>query len=78
MSWAVSNEQPPSELVLNQNGRELRAVRVAELSGQGVESHDASRLDAYVGAYALAPTRVLSVTRDGDRLHVRGDRTAAV
>ena len=71
MSWAVSNEQPPSELVLNQNGRELRAVRVAELSGQGVESDDASRLDAYVGAYALAPTRVLSVTRDGDRLHVR-------
>ena len=71
MSWAVSNEQPPSELVLNQNGRELRAVRVAELSGQGVESDDASRLDAYVGAYALAPTRVLSVTRDGDRLHVQ-------
>ena len=26
---------------------------------------------SYVGAYALAPTRVLSVTRDGDRLHVR-------
>ena len=70
MSWAVSDKQPQSELVLNQNGHELRAIRVAELSGQGVEA-DAGRLDSYVGSYALSPIRVLSVTRDGDRLHVR-------
>ena len=57
--------------MLNQNGRELRAVRVAELSGQGVESEDASRLYDYVNAYALTSTRVLWVTREGDRLQVR-------
>lgn len=71
MRWTASDEQPPSELVLSQNGRELRAVRVAELSGQGVGSDDASRSYDYVGAYALTATRVLWVTREGDRLQVR-------
>ena len=72
ISWAVSDEQPPSELVLNQNGRELRAARIAELSWQGVESDDAS------AARRLCRLRMRwrrpacsSVTRDGDRLYVR-------
>jgi beta-lactamase regulating signal transducer with metallopeptidase domain len=70
ISGAVNGEQAPSELVLNQNGRELRAARIAELPPQGFEA-DASQLDAYVGWYALAPARVLSVTREGERLYLQ-------
>jgi hypothetical protein len=40
------------------------------MSWQGIKV-DASRLDEYVGWYRLAPNRVLTVTRDGDRMHVQ-------
>jgi beta-lactamase regulating signal transducer with metallopeptidase domain len=67
---AVSDERQPSELTLNQNGRDVRAARIAETSWQGVDA-DSSLLDAYVGFYELTPNRVLTVTRDGDRLSVQ-------
>ena len=67
---AVSGDQAPPELVVNQNGREIRAARIAELSAPGNEA-DPRRLDAYVGWYQLTPGRVLSVTRDGEQLAIR-------
>jgi hypothetical protein len=70
ISLAVSDERQPSELTLNQNGRDLRAGRIAEMSWQG-NKIDAGLLDSYVGWYRLAPNRVLTVTRDGDRMHVQ-------
>jgi BlaR1 peptidase M56 len=70
ITLAVGNDQQPSELTLNQNGRDVRAARIAELSSQGIEA-DTRPLDSYVGWYQLAPSRVLSVTRDGDRLFVQ-------
>ena len=62
ITLAVGDERQPSELVLSQNGRDLRAARIAEMSWQGMEA-DARPLDSYVGAYELAPNRVLTVTR---------------
>jgi beta-lactamase regulating signal transducer with metallopeptidase domain len=67
---AVSDERQPTELTLSQNGRDVRAARIAETSWQGVDA-DSSLLDAYVGFYELTPNRVLTVTRDGDRLSVQ-------
>ncbi len=70
ITLAVGDERQPSELMLSQNGRDLRAARIAEVSWQGIEA-DAKPLDSYVGWYQLAPNRVLTVTRDGDRMVVQ-------
>jgi hypothetical protein len=70
ITLAVSDERLPSELMLRQNGRDLRAARIAEMSGQGV-GVDAALLDSYVGWYEVGPNRVLTVTRDGDRMLVK-------
>jgi hypothetical protein len=40
------------------------------LSPQGIEA-DTGLLDSYVGWYQLGANRVLTVTRDGERLQVR-------
>jgi BlaR1 peptidase M56 len=66
----VIDEQQSSELTLSQNGRDMHAIRIAEISAQGIEA-DARLLDSYVGWYQLAPNRALAVTRDGDRLYVQ-------
>ncbi len=70
ITLAVGNDQQPSELTLNRNGHDMRAARIAELSWQGVEA-EPRPLDSYVGWYQLGPGRVLSVTREGDRLSVQ-------
>jgi beta-lactamase regulating signal transducer with metallopeptidase domain len=59
--------QPSSELMLHQNGRGWRAARLAEVPQQPVVP-DIGRLDSYVGWYALGPNRMLTITRDGNRL----------
>ena len=58
-----------SELTLTQNGRTMRAARLAELASRDI-AVDAQTLDSYVGSYELAPSRLLAVTREGDRLFV--------
>jgi beta-lactamase regulating signal transducer with metallopeptidase domain len=70
ITLAVGDEGQPSELMLSQNGQDLRAARIAEMSWQGTEA-DTRLLDSYVGWYQLAPNRVLTVTRDGDRMVVQ-------
>jgi hypothetical protein len=70
ITLAVSDERQPSELTLSQNGRDMRAARIAEMSSQGIQA-DARGLDSYVGWYVLGQNRVLAVTRDGDRMVVR-------
>jgi hypothetical protein len=70
ITLAVGDERRQSELMLSQNGQDLRAARIAEMSWQGTEA-DARLLDSYVGWYQLAPNRVLAVTRDGDRMVVQ-------
>ena len=70
ITFAASDERQPSGLMLRQNGRDLRAARIAEMPRQGIEV-DAKLLDSYTGWYELAPNRVLTVTRDGDRMHVQ-------
>lgn len=70
ITLAVGSDRQPSELTMRQNGRELHAARIAEMSWDGIEA-DARRLDSYVGWYQLAPGRVLNVTRDGGRLYVQ-------
>jgi len=64
---AVGRERQPAGPVLSQNGRDISAIRVAELSSKGVEA-DAGLLDSYVGFYHLGLGRVLTVTREGERL----------
>ena len=70
ITLAVGNERQPAEPVLSQNGRDMRAARIAHMSWQGVEA-EAGPLDSYVGWYKLTPIRVLAVTRDGNRLFVQ-------
>jgi hypothetical protein len=64
------DERHPSELMVSQNGRDLRGARIAALSWQGIEV-DPRLLDSYVGWYQLAPNRVLTVARDGERMVVQ-------
>jgi beta-lactamase regulating signal transducer with metallopeptidase domain len=70
ITLAVSDERQPSELTLSQNGRDVHAARISEISSQGTEI-EAGPLDAYVGWYQLTPNSVLAVTRDGERLYVQ-------
>nr|WP_146691105.1 M56 family metallopeptidase [Bradyrhizobium canariense] len=69
ITFAIDGERRP-ELMLRQNDHDLRAVRIAQMSGPGTEA-DASRLDSYVGWYELTANRVLTVTREGDRMLVQ-------
>ena len=64
---AVGQEPQPAAPVLSQNGRDISAIRVAELSSQSVEA-GAGPLDSYCGAYHLGLGRVLTITREGERL----------
>src|SRR5882724_3755603 len=64
------HDERPRELTWRQNGRDLQAVRIAQMTGPGIKA-DASLLDSYVGWYELSPSRVLFVTRDGDRMHLQ-------
>jgi hypothetical protein len=61
------DDQLPSELTLRRNGHDQQAVRVAHMSGQGIEA-DASAFDSYVGWYQLSPGSVLTIRREGDRI----------
>jgi hypothetical protein len=70
ITLAAGSDREPSELTVNQNGRDMRAARIAELSSQGIEA-DAQLLDSYVGWYQSAPGRIVTVTRDGERLYAR-------
>jgi beta-lactamase regulating signal transducer with metallopeptidase domain len=70
ITFAIGNERQPSELVLRQNGSDLRAARIAQIPGQGIEV-DAKLLDSYAGWYELNPSHVLTVTRNGDRMQVK-------
>jgi beta-lactamase regulating signal transducer with metallopeptidase domain len=69
ITFAVHDERP-AELTLRQNGREWHAARIAQVSGPAIEA-DAGLLDSYIGWYELSPGRVLTVTREGHRLHVQ-------
>ena len=64
---AVRGERQAAGPVLNRDGHDISAIRVAELSSQSVEV-DANLPDSYVGAYQLGTGRVLTVTREGERL----------
>lgn len=68
ISFALDAARKP-ELTLSQNGRQTRAARVAELT-RGDIAVDAQLLETYVGFYELTQSRVLSVTREANRLFV--------
>ncbi|MBR1088372.1 antirepressor regulating drug resistance protein [Bradyrhizobium manausense] len=68
ITFPVDAERRASELTLHINGRDARAVSVAEMPAQAA---DPLSLDQYVGWYRIAPNRVLTVRRDGDRLQVQ-------
>lgn len=68
ITFPIDAERRSSELTLRMNGRDVRAVRVAEMPAPAT---DPVSLDQYVGWYKIAPNRVLTVRRDGDRLQVQ-------
>ncbi|QAU38120.1 M56 family metallopeptidase [Bradyrhizobium guangdongense] len=68
ITFPVDAERRSSELMLHMNGRNVRAVRVAEMP---TPAADPVSLDQYVGWYRVAPNRVLTVRRDGDGLQVQ-------
>jgi hypothetical protein len=59
-----------SELVLHQNGHELKAVRIAAM-GQDGAAPGGQALDQYAGWYELSPYRVVAVAREGADLLVQ-------
>ena len=63
----AGTDRQSSELTLRQYGHDVRAVRIAEMPGEPT-APDKARLDQYVGWYRLAANRVLTVTREGDRV----------
>jgi bla regulator protein blaR1 len=70
ITFAAGDEQEPAELKLHRSGRDVRAVRIAALPAESAGPQNPP-LDQYVGWYALAANRVLTVTHDGERLLVR-------
>ncbi|MCP3446257.1 M56 family metallopeptidase [Bradyrhizobium sp. CCGUVB14] len=68
ITFPIDAERRSSELTLRMNGRDVRAVRVAEMPAPAT---DPVSLDHYVGWYKVAPNRVLTVRRDGDLLQVQ-------
>ncbi|MHC2626021.1 hypothetical protein ACVIW2_008053 [Bradyrhizobium huanghuaihaiense] len=68
ITFPLDAERRSSELVLRMNGRDIRAVRLAEVP---TPATGPASLDQYVGWYKVAPNRVLTVRRDGDRLQVQ-------
>jgi len=68
ITFQADAERRSAELMLRMNGRDIRAVRVAEMP---TAAADSAALDQYVGWYRVAPNRVLTVRRDGDRLQVQ-------
>ncbi|MCP3372943.1 M56 family metallopeptidase [Bradyrhizobium cajani] len=68
ITFPVDAERRSAELTLRMNGRDIRAVRVAEMP---TAAADSAALDQYVGWYRVTPSRVLTVRRDGDRLQVQ-------
>jgi hypothetical protein len=70
ISWTLGEDRHPAELILWQHGRDLRAVRIASSAGQNAVADAASR-DSYVGWYELSPTRVIAVTREGNRTYLQ-------
>jgi beta-lactamase regulating signal transducer with metallopeptidase domain len=63
----ANDDQQPGELKLRQFGRDVRAIRIATLPGESA-APDKTPIDQYVGWYAFPADRVLTVTRDGDRV----------
>ena len=70
ISLALGDEGYPRELALNQNGRNMKATRIADVSLQGIAAPTVLP-DAYTGWYQLPANRVLAVTRDIDRTYVQ-------
>jgi hypothetical protein len=70
ITFVAGGEQPATELILHQNGNDLRAARIAGVprSGGRDAKPDAKLLDAHVGWYEIGARRALAVTRAGDRL----------
>ncbi|SDG46823.1 Signal transducer regulating beta-lactamase production, contains metallopeptidase domain [Bradyrhizobium sp. Rc2d] len=68
ITFPIDAERRSSELMLRMNGRDVRALRVAEMPASATGP---APLDQYVGWYRVAPNRVLTVRRDGDRLQVQ-------
>lgn len=68
ITFSVDAERRASELVLHQNGRDIRALRVAEMPRA---SADTLALDQYVGWYQINPYRVITVTLDGEKLRAK-------
>ncbi|MBH5400048.1 antirepressor regulating drug resistance protein [Bradyrhizobium sp. CNPSo 4010] len=68
ITFPADAERRSAELMLRMNGRDIRAVRLAEMPTAAAE---AVSLDQYVGWYKVAPNRVLTVRRDGDKLQVQ-------
>ncbi|MCG2628774.1 M56 family metallopeptidase [Bradyrhizobium sp. WYCCWR 13023] len=68
ITFAVDMERRSSELTLHMNGRDVRAINVAEMPAS---TTDPVSLDQYVGWYKIAPSRVLTIRRDGDGLQVQ-------
>ena len=70
ITFAPGGDRPPAELKLRRFGRDERALRIAALPGAPIAGA-AGGIDQFAGWYALTANRVLTVTRDGDRLRVQ-------
>ena len=70
VTFVSDGHQPATELILHQNGNDLRAARVAGVPRSGSRGHkpDAKVLDSHLGWYEIGARRALAVTRADDHL----------
>jgi hypothetical protein len=70
ITFVTDGEHGSSELILHQNGKDLRAVRIADLPAKDDPAVAVASdvLDAHAGWYELNPIRALVITREGDGL----------
>jgi hypothetical protein len=73
LTFVANGQGQVSELVLHQNGRDTRAVRVGDIpAADRTITVDPAVLDNYVGSYeAPFPRNLMTITREGDRLFVQ-------
>ena len=69
ISFARDSERP-GELVLHQNGRDVKAVRIAAL-GQSATQPATGATEQYAGWYELSPSRAVMIAREKAAMRVQ-------
>ncbi len=71
ITFAVDASGQATSLVLHQNGADMPGNRIGAAIQRHEEKLDAAVLEKYTGRYELAPSFIMTVTREGDQLYAQ-------